>query len=216
MDSIHYAFIIGTLLVLLIVGYFVWNDSVSLKESFDDNMSQQDRQNGKSMYAPGENAFFPTGNSELLEQVDGDVTGVNESDDTDILHRLISGESDHMQNLNDVQLDDDLSVSGPTAASSSSALSTMPFQHEQMKPSDLLPSSDGNAWKGAVIQAPGDLADKNFLEAGFHAGINTVGQTNRNPNLQLRSEPPNPRIPAGPFNIPTIEADTTRRQFEIN
>jgi len=39
----------------------------------------------------------------------------------------------------------------------------------------------------------------NFLEAGYHYGINTVGQTLRNANLQLRSEMPNPQVQVSPF-----------------
>jgi hypothetical protein len=57
--------------------------------------------------------------------------------------------------------------------------------------------------------------DKNFLEAGYHVGINTVGQSNRNANLQLRSEPPNPQMSVSPWMQSTIEPDLARKPLEI-
>ena len=40
----------------------------------------------------------------------------------------------------------------------------------------------------------GDVKDVSLLRAGYHIGINTVGQSLRNANLQLRSEPANPQL----------------------
>ena len=57
--------------------------------------------------------------------------------------------------------------------------------------------------------------NNNFLNAGFHVGINTVGQSLRNANLQLRSEPPNPQMKVSPWMQSTIEADTNRKIMEI-
>jgi hypothetical protein len=37
----------------------------------------------------------------------------------------------------------------------------------------------------------------------------------RNPNLQLRSEPPNPQLKVSPWNQTTIESDLNRRPLEI-
>jgi hypothetical protein len=59
------------------------------------------------------------------------------------------------------------------------------------------------------------LANINLLKAGYHIGIDTVGQTLRNANLQLRSEPPNPQANVGPWNQSTIEPDTLRPSLEI-
>jgi hypothetical protein len=61
----------------------------------------------------------------------------------------------------------------------------------------------------------GDVKDQNYLTAGYHVGVNTVGQTLRNANLQLRSEPPNPQVPVSPWNISTIEPDINRVPLEI-
>ena len=48
-----------------------------------------------------------------------------------------------------------------------------------------------------------------------NVGVNTVGQTLRNANRQLRSEPPNPQVKVSPWLQTTIEADTNRRPLEI-
>jgi hypothetical protein len=60
------------------------------------------------------------------------------------------------------------------------------------------------------------LKGKNFLSAGALIGVNTVGQSMRNANLQLRSEPPNPQVSVTVFNNSTIEPDINRRDLEIN
>jgi hypothetical protein len=62
----------------------------------------------------------------------------------------------------------------------------------------------------------GSLKGKNFLSAGALIGINTVGQSLRNANYQLRSEPANPQVPVSVFNISTIEPDVNRRSFEVS
>jgi hypothetical protein len=61
----------------------------------------------------------------------------------------------------------------------------------------------------------GSLKGKNFLSAGALIGVNTVGQSLRNANYQLRSEPPNPPVPVSVFQNSTIEPDVNRRSLEI-
>ena len=46
-------------------------------------------------------------------------------------------------------------------------------------------------------------------------GINTVGQSLRNANLQIRSEPANPQVPVSIWLNSTIGPDTNRRDFSI-
>ena len=66
-----------------------------------------------------------------------------------------------------------------------------------------------------VPSGQGSLGDQNFLNAGFHVGINTVGQSLRNANLQVRSEPANPQLKVSPWLQSTIEPDANRRAMEI-
>ena len=59
------------------------------------------------------------------------------------------------------------------------------------------------------------MEDKNFLKAGYHIGINTIGQSLKNANYQVRSDPAIPKVPVSIFNNSTISGDTTRRPLEI-
>ena len=53
----------------------------------------------------------------------------------------------------------------------------------------------------------GDLENVSLLKAGSHIGINTVGNSLRNANLQLRAEPANPKGDVGPWMQSTIDAN---------
>lgn len=89
------------------------------------------------------------------------------------------------------------------------------FPKDTLSPEELLPSNQATTWSAANPNGDGKLSDQNFLHAGYHVGINTVGQTLRNANLQLRSEPPNPTKKVGPWMQSTIEPDLNRKALEI-
>ena len=89
------------------------------------------------------------------------------------------------------------------------------FPKDQLTPGELLPTDANSKWAQSVPAGQGELGDQNFLTAGHHVGVNTVGQTLRNANRQLRSEPPNPQVKVSPWLQTTIEADTNRRPLEI-
>lgn len=78
---------------------------------------------------------------------------------------------------------------------------------DRLTSADLLPLDANSKWAELNPQCAGDLQDQNYLTAGYHIGINTVGQSMRNANLQLRYEPPNPQVPVSPWSISTIEPD---------
>lgn len=81
---------------------------------------------------------------------------------------------------------------------------------------ELLPKEDpNNLWSTMNPQNQGHLADKNFLESGHHYGINTVGSSLRNANLQIRSDPPIPQKVTVPWMQSTIDPDVNRRMLEI-
>ena len=82
-------------------------------------------------------------------------------------------------------------------------------------PRDLLPRGANSEFSKLNPQGAGDLQNVSFLKAGTLQGINTVGTSLRNANLQLRSEPANPRVNVGPWNNSTITADTNKRDLEI-
>ncbi len=82
-------------------------------------------------------------------------------------------------------------------------------------PKQLLPSDGNNQFSKMNPMGAGDVANVSLLKAGYHIGINTVGQSLRNANLQLRSEPANPMLNVGPWNGSTIGPDFNRRPMEI-
>lgn len=89
------------------------------------------------------------------------------------------------------------------------------FPKEQLKAEELLPQDNYSLWAQVNPSGEGSLKDRNFLQSGYHIGINTVGQTLRNANLQLRSEPPCPQIKVSPWLQSSIEPDVSRRPMEI-
>ena len=82
-------------------------------------------------------------------------------------------------------------------------------------PAELLPRDTNSQWAQLNPQGKGALANINLLKAGYHIGIDTVGQSMRNANLQERSEPPNPVLNTGPWNQSTISHDFMRPPLEI-
>ena len=83
-----------------------------------------------------------------------------------------------------------------------------------VNPMDLLPKDVNSEW-ASVNPASNDLKNLNMLSAGQLIGINTVGSSLRNPNLQERSEPVIPKVNIGPWGQSTIDSDTMRRPLEI-
>ena len=83
-------------------------------------------------------------------------------------------------------------------------------------PSELLPKDNNNQWAQLNPQGKGDLANINLLKAGYHIGIDTIGQSLRNANLQIRSEPPNPQLSVSIWNNSTITPDFLRPPLEIS
>jgi hypothetical protein len=82
-------------------------------------------------------------------------------------------------------------------------------------PAELLPKDSNSQWAQLNPSGQGELSNVNLLKAGYHIGIDTVGQSLRNANLQIRSEPPNPQLSVGPWNQSTIEPDFQRVPLEI-
>jgi hypothetical protein len=82
-------------------------------------------------------------------------------------------------------------------------------------PAELLPKDSNSQWAQLNPSGKGELANVNLLKAGYHIGIDTIGQSLRNANLQIRSEPPNPQLSVGPWNQSTIEPDFMRPPLEI-
>lgn len=85
-------------------------------------------------------------------------------------------------------------------------------------PDDLLPSDANAQWSNlnpsSVDKAKGVMAP-DLLQAGHHIGLDTVGQSLRNANQQLRSDPVIQKQDIGPWNQSTIEGDNMRKPLEV-
>ena len=103
-------------------------------------------------------------------------------------------------------------LSTPTSVDSANRIN---LNKPVANPKDLLPINSNNSW-ASMNPATMNLKQVNLLNPSQIAGINTQGSSLRNANLQLRSEPPNPRTATNcPWNTSTIEPDTIRKSLEI-
>lgn len=92
------------------------------------------------------------------------------------------------------------------------------YPQDSLKPEDLLPQEESKAIQEFNTAQPvgeGILQGVNLLSSGSHIGVNTIGQSLRNSNLQLRSEPPNPQVNVSPWMNTTIGPDLPRRPLEV-
>ena len=92
------------------------------------------------------------------------------------------------------------------------------YPENTLQPDELLPKSDAkniNNFNKDYPVSEGILKGVNFLEAGYQVGVNTVGQSLRNANQQLRAEPANPQVNVSPWLNTTIGPDLARRPLEL-
>lgn len=90
------------------------------------------------------------------------------------------------------------------------------FPQDQLDSHELLPKEKADMFAQLYPEGQGNLSDRrDFLTSGHQIGINTVGQTLRNANKQLRSDPLVPQQVVSPWLNTTITRDNNRKQFEI-
>ena len=105
-----------------------------------------------------------------------------------------------------------------SAAGISTATTGLPpscTRHPTSNPAELLPRDANSEFARLNPKGANDLSQVNLLSAGYHSGINTVGGSLRNANLQVRSEPPNPQSKVSPWMNSTIEPDLMRVPLEL-
>ena len=111
------------------------------------------------------------------------------------------------------------SGAGPSVSTSPSAPRTMnaPSTAGVASPNDLLPADQNSEWAALnpVNMSQGNIIAGDMLQAGYHIGLDTIGQTMKNANLQLRSDPIIPKQNVGPWNQSTYEPDYARVPLEV-
>lgn len=184
----------GIVLVFL-VNKYVLRKQTQESEKFEDHMTEEKEHEDASTPEPNDvtngHGCMPVNQDPVDQVMPGEPLGKNEI--------FAPSEAEVMAE------NDTVARSAPTDC----------FPKDKLSPTDLLPADTDNKWAQVNPDGQGKLGDKNFLNAGYHIGVNTVGQTLRNANRQLRSEPSNPQIKVSPWLQSTIEPDTNRKPLEI-
>jgi hypothetical protein len=98
----------------------------------------------------------------------------------------------------------------------SSMASAPTTRHDTVQPADLLPPDSNAQWNmDNNLTSLSGMKMPSVTSATFLSGIDTIGQSMKNPNLQLRSDPVIPRVNTGPWNQPTIDDDAIRVSLDI-
>ena len=133
-----------------------------------------------------------------------------------VTDRMESATSDESHGSRGKQIKEgSLPTTVPPVHSASQGSSSMYSAHQVANPSELLPSDANSQWASLnpVSQSNPQMPD--LLQAGYHIGLDTVGQTMKNANLQLRSDPVIQKSEIGPWNQSTIEPDLMRVPLEV-
>jgi hypothetical protein len=124
----------------------------------------------------------------------------------------------------------DISKAVDTAASAPKQMKTTGSGYESSGAGGVIPTNDPISLSSAAllpkeIPVTDDfgqfsteqiLSGQNYLDPRSQVGYpETVGGTLRNANLQIRSEPANPRDPVSIWNMSTITPEEMRPLFEI-
>jgi hypothetical protein len=105
----------------------------------------------------------------------------------------------------------------PTETAQSVHIDSIIAGQTQLTTADLLPTYDKANDFTKENPVSKLLQEQNFLQAGYHMGINTISQSNKIKYLDLRSCPPIPKQDVSPFLNSSYEepAGAKRRYLEI-
>jgi hypothetical protein len=103
----------------------------------------------------------------------------------------------------------------PETAASTATTSAGYTAQDVANPSELLPKDDNSQWASLNPSSQNSPNTPDLLQAGYHIGLDTVGQTLKNPNMQLRSDPIISKGDVGPWNQSTVEPDLMRVPLEV-
>lgn len=200
------------LTVLLIAG-----GGVLLLVLLNNMMSSPMNNNGSLKPVNVENVTKVNVNNSLTENVT--ATGVGEAPVTaDMVTPVTSGSScGPNPNSNEpMPTEDPSNWENARFGSADTTTAGCPTPQGQFLSSNLLPKDNSKVAEDWGQFAPKDLYGRNFLDSTKYFGVDTVGQSLRNANLQLRSEPPNPLQRVSPWNQSTMLPDTMRRAFNLD
>ena len=177
--------------ILLALLLFKPNGVMSLIEGQNNNNNNNNSKNGANNNSK---------NSANNNRVNNNNASKNNSNSGKVMASLPMGDNEQFASVSGIKT--------PTRSC---------YPQNSLKPDDLLPQdkkNDVNNFNKEYPVGEGILKGVNFLEAGYQVGVNTVGQSLRNANQQLRSEPPNPQVNVSPWQNTTIGPDLARRPLE--
>ena len=127
-----------------------------------------------------------------------------------------TGVLDKMEDATEEEKEAKVDEAKPAAVEESVSAPSGYTLKETANPKDLLPTDENSQW-AALNPSTANKGDMmpDLLKAGQHIGLDTVGQSLRNANLQLRSDPVISKGDSGPWNQSTIEADYGRVPLEL-
>ncbi len=128
-----------------------------------------------------------------------------------------TGVLDKMEDATEEEKEAKVDEAKPAAVEESASAPSGYTLKETANPKDLLPTDENSQWAALNPSTAnkGDMVLPDLLKAGQHIGLDTVGQSLRNANLQLRSDPVITKSDIGPWNQSTIEGDFNRQPMEI-
>lgn len=198
--------VIAAVVFILLINSYNTDNGSNVVNNMGNNMVNNRVNNVETFYADGEDTEdAPTQN----------VVGANEVDSEDEEEEVNASEGEGDENVTFRNVPENQTEPQQNNNEESGRLPTECYPKDTLTPQDLLPQDSNSTWAQTVPAGQGSLGDQNFLNAGFHVGINTVGQSLRNANLQLRSEPANPQMKVSPWLQSTIDPDVNRKALEI-
>lgn len=197
--------------ILIISGVIYIQFGYNPEESFSNKENFYQYNTGSPTEQAPANINFMNSNSNLGNETNNNVS---EMDVPKTTNEMNTQNNSNIGRSEPIGMNEDYeNVSGEL--SSRTHLPNDCYPKDVLSPEELLPRDTDSVWAQTVPAGQGALSDKNFLNAGFHVGVNTVGQSLRNANRQIRSEPPNPQVKVSPWMQTTIEPDSNRKPLEI-
>lgn len=128
--------------------------------------------------------------------------------------KMTDGSTSSTPQSSNIKVDEAPSTSGNYANLSSNKNYTL---QPVANPSELLPKDKNSEWASLnPVSVGGDgIQTPDLLQSGYHIGIDTIGQTLKNPSYDLRSDPIIEKKIIGPWNMSTIEPDLARVPLEV-
>ena len=199
--------VMGLIVVVALYAIFLINNEEDELESFDahEALTESDVSttvDPNEMPEMTNSAETVVNNAANTAANTAENTAENTSEDTGVRPAEALGDNEEPKGVQDMY-------------NTSNAVPDQCYPKDVLTSADLLPKDTDSTWAQSVPATNGALSDQNFLNAGYHIGVNTVGQSLRNANRQLRSDPPCPRSQVSPWMQSTIESDTNRRPLEM-